>query len=149
MDLMLLSLQFIWNIFCGVDIQEYRVYKLQLLKAQNRLDEHELQSAKRNLNDTLRSQMMKNRQSEEIAQIMDALENESEDETESNSKDENDSYQPDYDNSFDFSQSLEEAIEEVTGGVPLRVRYLISFKFSIDEYEGHELPSILCSLNKL
>ena len=23
------------------------------------------------------------------------------------------------------------------------------FKFSIDEYEGHELPSILCSLKKL
>ena len=90
--------------------------KLQFLKAQNRLDEHELQSAKRNLNDTLRiSQMMKNRQSEEIAQIMDALENESEDETESNSEDENDRYQPDYDNSFDLSQSLEEAIEEVTG----------------------------------
>jgi len=94
--------------------------------------------------------MMKNRQSEEIAQIMDALENESEDETESNSKDENVRYQPDYDNSFDFSQSLEEAIEEVTGGVPLQVRNLISFRFSmIDEYEGHELPSILCSLNKL
>ena len=57
--------------------------------------------------------MMKNRQSEEIAQIMDALENESEDETESNSEDENDSYQPgDYDNSFDLSLSIEEAIEE-------------------------------------
>ena len=65
----------------------------------------------------------------------------------SNSKDENDSYQPDYDNNL--NKSLEEAIEEVTGGVPLQVRYLISFKFSIDEYEGHELPSILCSLNKL
>ena len=89
--------------------------KLQFLKAQNRLDEHELQSAKRNLNDTLRSQMMKNRQSEEIAQIMDALENESEDETESNSEDENDRYQPDYDNSFYLWQSLEEAIEEMTG----------------------------------
>ena len=100
------------------------MYKLQLLKAQNRLDEHELQSAKRNLNDTLRSQMMKNRQSEEIAQIMDALENESEDETESNSEDENDRrYQPDYDNNL--NKSLEEAIEEVTGGVPLRVRYLV------------------------
>ena len=61
------------------------MYKLQLLKAQNRLDEHELQSAKRNLNDT-RSQMMKNRRPEEIAQIMDALENESEGETESNSE---------------------------------------------------------------
>jgi predicted transcriptional regulator len=80
------------------------------------LDEHELQSAMRNLNDTLRkSQMMKNRQSEEIAQIMDALENESEDETESNSKDENVRYQPDYDNSFDLSQSLEGVIGEVTG----------------------------------
>ena len=68
----------------------------------------------------------------------------------SNSKDENDSYQPDYDNSFDFSQSLEEAIEEVTGGVPLQVRNLISFRFSmIDEYEWHELPSILCSLKNL
>ena len=89
--------------------------KLQLLKSQNRTDEHELQSAKRNLNDTLRSQMMKNRQSEEIAQIMDALENESEDETESNSKDENVRYQPDYDNSFDLSQSLEGVIGEVTG----------------------------------
>ena len=90
--------------------------KLQFLKSQNRLDEHELQSAKRNLNDTLRkSQMMKNRQSEEIAQIMDALENESEDETESNSKDENVRYQPDYDNSFDLSQSLEGVIGEVTG----------------------------------
>ena len=41
MDLMMLSLQINWNIFCGVDIQEYRVYKLQLLKAQNRLDENE------------------------------------------------------------------------------------------------------------
>ena len=101
--------------FLLCDIHEYRVYKLQLLKAQNRLDEHELQSAKRNLNDTLRSQMMKNRQSEEIAQIMDALENESEDETESNSKDENVRYQPDYDNSFDLSQSLEGVIGEVTG----------------------------------
>ena len=121
--------------------------KLQFLKSQNRLDEHELQSAKRNLNDTL-SQMMKNRRPEEIAQIMDALENESEDETESNSEDENDRrYQPDYDNNL--NKSLEEAIEEVTGGVPLRVRYLILFNFSIDEYEGHELPSILCSLNKL
>jgi len=90
--------------------------KLQFLKAQNRLDEHELQSSKRNLNDTLRiSQMMKNRQPEEIAQIMDALENEREDETESNSKDENDRYQPDYDNSFDLLQSLEGAIGEVTG----------------------------------
>ena len=89
------------------------------------MDEHELQSAKRNLNDTLVSPMMKIRRPEEIAQIMDALENESEDETESNSKDENVRYQPDYDNSFDLSQSLEEAIEEVTGGVPLRVRYLV------------------------
>ena len=124
------------------------MYKLQLLKAQNRLDEHELKSAKRNLNDTL-SQMMKNRRPEEIAQIMDALENESEDGTESNSEDENDRrYQPDYDNNL--NKSLEEAIEEVTGGVPLQVRNLISFRFSmIDEYEGHELPSILCSLNKL
>ena len=112
------------------------MYKLQLLKAQNRLDEHELKSAKRNLNDTL-SQMMKNRRPEKIAQIVDALENESEDGTESNSEDENDRrYQPDYDNNL----SSEE---------PLRVRYLISFKFSIDEYEGHEMPSILCSLNKL
>ena len=94
--------------------------------------------------------MMKNRWPEEIAQNTDALKNESEDETESKSKDENDSYQPDYDNSFDFSQSLEEAIEEVTGGVPLQVRNLISFRFSmIDEYEGHELPSILCSLKNL
>ena len=46
---------------------------------------------------------------------MDALENESEDETESNSEDENDRYQPDYDNCFYLWQSLEEAIEEVTG----------------------------------
>ena len=45
-----------------------------------RLDEHELQSAKRNLNDTL-SPMMKIRRPEEIAQIMDAWENESEYET--------------------------------------------------------------------
>ena len=90
------------------------MYKLQLLKAQNQADEHELQSATRNLNDTL-SQMMKNRRPEEIAQIMDALENESEDETESNSKDENVRYQPDYDNSFDLSQSLEGVIGEVTG----------------------------------
>jgi hypothetical protein len=35
---------------------------------------------------------MKNWQPEEIAEIMDALENESEDETESNSEDENDRY---------------------------------------------------------
>ena len=123
------------------------MYKLQLLKAQNRLDEHELKSAKRNFNDTL-SQIMKIRRPEKIAQIVDALENESEDGKESNSEDKNDRrYQPDYDNNL--NKSLEEAIEEVTGGVPLRVRYLISFKFSIDEYEGHELPSILCSLNKL
>ena len=54
--------------------------KLQFLKAQNRLDEHELQSAKRNLNDTP-SQLMKIRRPEEIAQIMDAWENESEYET--------------------------------------------------------------------
>ena len=66
--------------FLLCDIHEYRVYKLQLLKAQNRLDEHELQSAKRNLNDTL-SPMMKIRRPEEIAQIMDAWENESEYET--------------------------------------------------------------------
>ena len=78
--------------------------------------------------------------------FMDAWENE----VNMKHKDENDSYQPDYDNSFDFSQSLEEAIEEVTGGVPLQVRNLILFRFSmIDEYEGHELPSILCSLKNL
>ena len=67
--------------FLLCDIHEYRVYKLQLLKPQNRLDEHELQSAKRNLNDTLVSPMMKIRRPEEIAQIMDAWENESEYET--------------------------------------------------------------------
>jgi len=50
--------------FLLCDIHEYRVYKLQLLKAQNRLDEHELQSAKRNLNDTL-SPMMKPQRSQQ------------------------------------------------------------------------------------
>ena len=93
-----------------------------MLKAKNRFNEQELQSEKRNLNDTL-SQMMKNRRPEEIAQIMDALENESEDETESNSKDENVRYQPDYDNSFDFLQSLEEAIEEIVEEVKEQTHY--------------------------
>ena len=69
--------------------------------------------------------------------------------TQSNSEDKNDRrYQPHYDNNL--NKSLEEAIEEVTGGVPLQVRTLILFRFSmIDEYEGHELPSILCSLKNL
>ena len=103
MDLMLLSSQFIWNNFCSVIYRniESKNCKLRFLKAQNRFDEHELQSAKRNLNDTL-SQMMTKQKPEEIAQIMDALENESEDETESNSEDKNDRYQPDYDKSFDL-----------------------------------------------
>jgi len=108
--------------FLWCDIQEYRVYKLQLLKAQNQADEHELQSATRNLNDTL-SQIMKNRRPEEIAQIMDALENESENETESDSEDEDDNYQPDYDDTFDLSQSLEEAIEEIVKEVKERTHY--------------------------
>ena len=42
-----------------------------------------------------------------------------------------------------------EEILEVTGGVPLQVRNLISFKFCIDDYEGHELHSIIRSLKKL
>ena len=45
MDLMMLSLQFLEHIL-WCDLQEYRVYKPQFLKSQNRLDEHELQSTK-------------------------------------------------------------------------------------------------------
>jgi len=40
-------------------------------------------------------------------------------------------------------------ILKVTGGVPLQVRNLISFNFSIANYEKGELCSILFSLGKL